>query len=379
MKEIEVIEERLLEPRSPFLSLFLTYRQASFSPFSTILIIFDIIELAASITLTNQNAMNRFDRVTSILIQLQSRKVIKAQDLAERFGVSLRTIYRDIRSLEEAGVPLYGEAGVGYSMADGYRLPPVMFTREEAMALVTAEKLIEKLADLESGKSYKEALYKIKSVLKGQEKDLLEEVEERIIVRKKLNPFRANSNSKLLPKILASIGQKTVLSINYHSFYKEEKTDRCLEPIGIFYEGGNWHLIAYCRLRGDYRDFRIDRISALQATEEHFLDNHPSLAEYLDTLSNQKRLIKAVVRIRKDVTRFIEQDKLYYGVVMEVEDGEDIEMTFLTDSLEGLARWIMMFGNNAVVLEPRDLVDRVTTLAAETLSLYQEKYETQKY
>src|SRR5690606_36539481 len=211
MKEIELIEERLLQPRSPFLSLFLTYRQASFSPFSTILIIFDIIELAASITLTNQNAMNRFDRVTSILIQLQSRKVIKAQDLAERFGVSVRTIYRDIRSLEEAGVPLYGEAGVGYSMAEGYKLPPVMFTREEAMALVTAEKLIEKLADLESGKSYKEALYKIKSVLKGQEKDLLEEVEERIIVRKKLNPFRANSNSKLLPKILASIGLKTVL------------------------------------------------------------------------------------------------------------------------------------------------------------------------
>lgn len=323
--------------------------------------------------------MNRFDRVTSILIQLQSRKVVKAQDLAERFGVSLRTIYRDIRSLEEAGIPLYGEAGVGYSMADGYRLPPVMFTREEAMAFVTAEKLIEKLADLETGKSYTEALFKIKSVLKGQEKDLLEEVEERIIVRKKLNPFRTNSKSKLLPRILEAIGQKTVLYINYHSFYKEEKTNRCLEPIGIFYEGRNWHLIAYCRLRGDYRDFRIDRISDLQTKEERFLDKHPSLAEYLDTLSNNKRLTKAVVRIKKDVSRFIEQDKLYYGVVMEVEDGNHIDMTFLTDSLEGLARWIMMFGNKAKVLEPPLLIDRVTALAAETLSIYQEKYETQKY
>lgn len=323
--------------------------------------------------------MNRFDRVTSILIQLQSRKVVKAQDLAERFGVSLRTIYRDIRSLEEAGIPLYGEAGVGYSMADGYKLPPVMFTKEEAMAFLTAEKLIEKLADLETGKSYKEALYKIKAVLKGQEKDLLEEVEERIIVRKNLNPLRAHSKSKFLPTILQAIGQKSVLSVEYHSFYKAEQTRRCLEPIGIFYESGNWHMIAYCRLRGDYRDFRIDRISALRATEEHFLDQHPSLTEYLDILSKQKRLVKAVIRMKKEVCRYIEQDKLYYGVVMETEDGEEVEMTFLTESLEGFSRWIMMFGNQAVVLEPTKLIDRVTTLAAETLSLYQEKYETQKY
>jgi predicted DNA-binding transcriptional regulator YafY len=138
-------------------------------------------------------------------------------------------------------------------------------------------------------------------------------------------------------------------------------------------------LIAYCRLRGDYRDFRIDRISDLQTKEERFLDKHPSLAEYLDTLSNNKRLTKAVIRIKKDVSRFIEQDKLYYGVVMEVEDGNHIDMTFLTDSLEGFARWIMMFGNKAKVLEPPLLIDRVTALAAETLSMYQEKYETQKY
>jgi predicted DNA-binding transcriptional regulator YafY len=323
--------------------------------------------------------MNRFDRVTSILIQLQSRKIVKAQDLAERFGVSLRTIYRDIRSLEEAGIPLYGEAGVGYSMADGYRLPPVMFTREEAMAFLTAEKLIEKFADLETGNSYKEALYKVKAVLKGQEKDLLEEVEERIIVRKKLNPLLAEGKNKRLPPILQAIGQKTVLTIDYQSFYKREKTRRCLEPIGIFYESGNWHLIAYCRLRGDYRDFRIDRITGLQVSEEHFLDQHPSLTEYLDTLSKQKNLVKAVIRMKKDISRYIDQDKLYYGVVMETEDGEDIEMTFLTESLEGFARWVMMFGNRATVLEPQQLVDRVTALAAETLSLYQEKYEPQKY
>ena len=95
----------------------------------------------------NSDNLNRFDRIVAILIHLQSGRVVKAQELASRFGVSLRTIYRDIRSLEASGVPITGEAGVGYSLMDGYRLPPVMFTREEAGSFVAAEKLMQKFSD----------------------------------------------------------------------------------------------------------------------------------------------------------------------------------------------------------------------------------------
>src|SRR6185312_10720614 len=126
--------------------------------------------------------MNRIDRLTAILIQLQSRRVVKAQDIAERFSISLRTVYRDIRTLEEAGIPLLGEAGVGYSIMDGYRLPPVMFTKEEATAFLTAEKLIEKLTDNTTGEHYRSAMYKIKSVLRSAEKDYLENLDANIHV-----------------------------------------------------------------------------------------------------------------------------------------------------------------------------------------------------
>ena len=90
------------------------------------------------------DTVKRFDRIVAILIQLQSKRIVKAQELADRFEVSLRTIYRDIRTLEASGVPIISEAGVGYSIMEGYRLPPVMFTREEVGSFVAAEKLMQK-------------------------------------------------------------------------------------------------------------------------------------------------------------------------------------------------------------------------------------------
>ena len=107
--------------------------------------------------------MTRFDRITAILVQLHTRRVVKAQDMADRFGISLRTVYRDIRSLEEAGVPIAGEAGVGYSLMEGYRLPPVLFTKDEALAMVMAEKMVDILTDDSTKANYKSALYKIKA------------------------------------------------------------------------------------------------------------------------------------------------------------------------------------------------------------------------
>jgi predicted DNA-binding transcriptional regulator YafY len=110
--------------------------------------------------------MNRIDRISAILIQLQTRRVVKASDIAARFNISLRTVYRDVRSLEEAGVPIIGEAGVGYSLVDGYRLPPIMFTREEATAFLTAEKFVEKMTDASTAAQHKSAMYKIRAILK---------------------------------------------------------------------------------------------------------------------------------------------------------------------------------------------------------------------
>lgn len=301
--------------------------------------------------------MNRIDRISAILIQLQSRKVVKAQDIADRFGISLRTVYRDVKTLEEAGVPIIGEAGVGYSIVDGYRLPPVMFTKEEATAFLTAEKLIEKFTDSSTDAMFKSAMYKVRSVLKSNEKDLLESMEDHIEVLRKYTPFHASSLGNTLQTLLKSISEKKVIQLEYKAFASVDKTIRKIEPVGIFYSSGYWHTIAFCRLRNDYRDFRTDRMLKINVTDESFSGAHPTLKAYFEQLAREENLEKVVISIDKTTARYLTDVKYYYGFVSEIEFDDRIEMTFLTSQLEIFTRWFTTFADRAEIISPDKLHD----------------------
>lgn len=316
--------------------------------------------------------MNRFDRITAILIQLQSKKVVKAQDLADRFGISLRTVYRDIRTLEEAGVPLYGEAGVGYSVVDGYRLPPVMFTREEAMAFITAEKLMEKFTDAAVQQNFTSAMYKVKAVLRGSEKDLVENLEDNIIVHDKKRDKLPPAN--ILDTLLNAIAGKKAVHLVYRAFGNEDTTERLVEPIGIFHENDNWYTIAWCHLREEYRQFRADRIIKAQLTQQP-QQERTSLKEYNTQRERCEIPVqKAVIRIEKHIANFMEDRKHYFGFVSETAGSSYVEMTFLTQSLdEGLARWLLSFADFTEVVEPPELHDRINALAEMVAAKYAAK------
>ena len=115
----------------------------------------------------------KFDRILNIYVQLQSRNWITAQQFANRYEVSVRTIYRDIKALENAGVPVYNEPGKGFALVDGYRIPPTIFTKEEAMSFAIAEKLVEKFADKKLSFDFSSALHKMKAILRTNEKKML--------------------------------------------------------------------------------------------------------------------------------------------------------------------------------------------------------------
>jgi predicted DNA-binding transcriptional regulator YafY len=311
--------------------------------------------------------MNRIDRLAAILIQLQSRPLVKAQDIAEKFSISLRTVYRDVKALEEAGVPIIGEAGTGYRIMEGYKLPPVMFNMDEATALLTASKLVQSKTDAGISKHYTAALDKIRSILRHSEKNHIEEIDEHIAVMTHPSIVYQPQAELYLQSILKAIGSSSVIEINYTSLEKNESTKRKVEPVGIYYLGSHWYLIAFCQMRKDYRNFRTDKITRLTITGEANSKTHPPLQSFISKMSADKEVTKVVIDVEPGVVKFLGEQKYYNGFVKEEKAGEYVRMTFLSGSLMGFSRWFMLFGDHAKIVEPLELNDLVAEIAENIL------------
>jgi predicted DNA-binding transcriptional regulator YafY len=300
--------------------------------------------------------MNRIDRLAAILLQLQSKHIVRGKEIAERFGISLRTVYRDIRALEDAGVPIGSEVGLGYFLAEGFHLPPVMFTTQEASSLLLAGKLIEKFSDMSVNRNFSVAMDKIKAVMDNKEKDHLNTLSSYIEVLKTAPKTKNGFPNNLLADIQAVLGRRCLIRIEYTSGYKEETTRRIIEPLGLCFYGGAWHLLAYCRLRQDYRDFRVDRLKHVTATQTKFDDSrHGALKDLVDRMVYSADLKPACVRFDQAAARFARDQKYYFGFVEQKDHNSQIEMHFLTASYEGIARWLLSFVDAVEVISPDPL------------------------
>ncbi|KIX22423.1 DeoR faimly transcriptional regulator [Flavobacterium sp. 316] len=226
----------------------------------------------------NENEKPRLSRLTSIVTQLQSKKILTAKTLAEKYNVSIRTIYRDIRTLEQSGIPIVTEEGKGYSLLEGYQLPPIMFTENEANALITAEKLISKNKDQSLVENYTNAIIKIKAVLRYSQKETTNLLTERIVFRTNIEN---KTTSNYLMTIQSAISKFQLMTIDYTSL-QEEFTTRTIESFALYSTQENWILIAFCRLRNEFRAFRIDQIQKLKLHTETFEPHKMSLQEYFE-------------------------------------------------------------------------------------------------
>ncbi len=311
----------------------------------------------------------RFDRIVDILIQLQSKRIVRAQELADRFDVSLRTIYRDMKSLEQAGVPLIGEAGTGYSIMEGYKLPPVSFSKEEALSFVATEKLTQKFLDKESAKQYSAALLKIKAILKSHDKDLLSTVENQIIMQQQSMPPFLEQVPHALSSTLGSISHKKQLFVKYQGINDEEGKERTIEPIGIYHEGGFWYIVAYCLIRQDFRQFRSDRIQEANLTDNNFSKEHMSIAEYLKNHKNSERPKTTVKLIMgKKVANHLKWERKHYGFESERIIEDQVEMTFQSKDIEiEFPRWMMMFADFVSIIEPAELKQNLKNILEQAI------------
>ncbi|WP_299568332.1 YafY family protein [uncultured Pedobacter sp.] len=223
----------------------------------------------------------------SILIYLQANRWVKVQLLSAKFEVSSRTIYRDIHTLSQAGIPIVAKEGKGFSVMDHYRIPAMMFTENEANALITAQKLIAGNGDASLVREYSVAVAKVRAVLDGNLRDKINLLSDRTAVRK--NHSTDKTSNYLIDIQKALTGHFTV-EISYCDEHLQ-LSHRKIEPFALYHSDDNWLLIGFCLLRGDYRSFRLDRIKKLEVMKENFPAHPISLAGYFEMIKKKSTAV----------------------------------------------------------------------------------------
>jgi len=226
----------------------------------------------------SNNDTKRLSRLVAILTQLQTKRLLTAAVLADKFSVSNRTIYRDIKALEQAGVPILTADGKGYSLLEGYRIPPIMFTESQANALIIAEQLVLKNKDASLVKDYIEAIDVIKAVLKNSEKDKVNLLSDRTRFNQNISRARSSNNLSDLQFCLTNF----LLTRIEYANETNDSTLRLIEPFALLSTQENWLLVAWCRLRKNFRYFRLDRIKRLEILSEKFTPHRMTLQEFFE-------------------------------------------------------------------------------------------------
>jgi predicted DNA-binding transcriptional regulator YafY len=226
--------------------------------------------------------MRRADRLFLIIHALRGRRTaLQARSLAQTLGVSLRTVYRDVADLQLSGVPIEGEAGVGYVLRKGSDIPPLMFTANELEALVVGSRFVRAFAGTQLAESAQSALLKIEAVLPP-------ELRERATRTRIFAPVWRDQHREdfaaLIDRLHAAILGNRVLRLEYRDESGNAST-REVEPLCLSFWGGKWTLGAWCRLRQDFRNFRPDRIAACMPSDEVFVEtDERNLAAYLSAV-----------------------------------------------------------------------------------------------
>lgn len=225
--------------------------------------------------------MNRIDRLFGILTLLQSKKYVSAEKIACKFNISVRTVYRDVKALCEQGIPVSFEQYKGYFVVQGFFLPPVSFSTEEANALLLMESIVQGFADRSIQKHYSTALNKVKAVMRTDDKEKLEKLDENTKFQK---PSCMRYDFEYLSNLQNAVSVQNIIEIGYKN-NNGEVSKRQLEPIGLVFYALNWHLIGWCHLRNEYRDFKVERIQFLIDTGKPFtINEHMNLNDYIKLL-----------------------------------------------------------------------------------------------
>jgi predicted DNA-binding transcriptional regulator YafY len=227
--------------------------------------------------------MRRADRLFRIVQLLRAGRLQTAHSLAQKLQVSDRTIYRDVQDLQLSGVPILGEAGVGYTLRRDYDLPPLMFDSREITALVLGSRMVAAWGDAELASAANDALRKIEAVLTPALRDRIDAVP---LYVPGYGLENQGATRQVLEQLRGAIGGSHIVDVIYGD-QEDRVTERRLRPMALLFWGSKWTLVAWCELRADFRSFRVDRFKAVRQLEETFFQERGQ--RYEDFLAKVRR------------------------------------------------------------------------------------------
>ncbi|SHK29871.1 helix-turn-helix transcriptional regulator [Rhodothermus profundi] len=320
-----------------------------------------------------ERSRNRTERLFALILLLQTRPGLTAQQLAEHFGVSRRTIFRDLRALSEANVPLTYAEGGGYEILEGYQLPPLMFTAREAATLLIGTAFIKRQPDASLRADADAVALKIRSVLPQPIREYIDRLQERIVI----DPYwlqtmqGSGEETGYWYELSEAIARQQSVHLAYYVPSRDELTQRKVDPLGLVYYTDHWNLIAYDHLRKDIRNFRLDRIQRLAVLSERFTPPRDfDLNAYLEAQGAPSEAYRIRLRFAPATYRWARRS-IPARIESEQETPEGIEVTFAFENLEYLARWLLRYGTEVEVLAPEALRAQLRAQARAVLARYE--------
>ena len=315
--------------------------------------------------------MNRIDRLTAMILMLQGRRVVTAEQIAEHFNTSVRTVYRDIASLGEAGVPIAAEAGVGYSLMRGFHMPPVQFTEEEAAALFVSGELAQQSGDDSLKEATQSALLKVRAVLPPERRDYVGKLGEAVGVMRSLPKFGEDTTA-LMP-VQDAVIKRRCLALAYDTGGRGELRERIVEPLGVAFYARRWHLFAWCRMREAVRDFRLDRMQRCEVLEEIFEPRDDfSLMRFLDCEATIDGMVSVTIECEPWVLDRVLAEMPARIVEKSSLSGGRTRLETLAYNPDWFTNWMLSLGTAAQIVAPPEMCEHMV-LAARDLATHHEK------
>ena len=320
-----------------------------------------------------ERTLNRTERLFALILLLQNRPSLTSRDLAEHFGVSRRTIFRDLRALSESGVPLtYADQG-GYEILEGYQLPPLMLSARQAATLLVGAEFMKLQSDASLRKEADEVALKIRSVLPNQIREYIDRLNERTV----LDPYWLHEQPTVEEgegswyDLSEAVAQRRSVIMQYYTQSRDKLTKRKVDPLGLVYYTDHWNLIAYDHLRDDIRNFLLDNIRSMFVLSEKFTPPEGfDLEEHLKERGENPQNVRIVVRFAAQIYRWA-RPSIPAEIEEERQRDNAVDVTFYFENLTYVARWLLRFGAQAQVLEPAALRERVREEALELARLHE--------